>query len=211
MGASNCLITAGTYQNSLMTMGHATAAKKPAKKFHILHQRNFRKAADISEYGSPAENSVVAAAHSQQESCVMRKAVGQSINEAWREQNPEVDAHDFGIIHYACTFIQTSFRNLGIHMHKPKHVPVGSARACVHLDGPTPVAYDQLIAKIRRQLGRAIGAAAIDHDNFGPRRPSAQMVKKRADQRRLVADRNNDRELQLHSNIFLQSLSGGKS
>jgi hypothetical protein len=127
-------------------MDDATAAKKPAKKFHILHQWNFRKAADISEYGSPAENSVVATPHSQHKSCVMRKAVGQSINEAWREQNPEVAAHDFAIIHYACDFIETSFRNLGVHMHKPKHVPVSSARPCVHLDGPTPVDYHKLIA-----------------------------------------------------------------
>jgi hypothetical protein len=96
-------------------------------------------------------------------------------------------------------------------MHKPKHVPVGGARTCVHLDGPIPLAYDKLIAKTHSELGRAIAAPAIDDDNFCARRAFAQMPKKRAHQWRLVADRNNDRELQLHSNIFLQSLSSGKS
>jgi hypothetical protein len=48
---------------------------KAAKKFDVFHQGHLRKAANISEDSSPAEDSVVATSHSQQESGVMRKAV----------------------------------------------------------------------------------------------------------------------------------------
>jgi hypothetical protein len=50
-------------------------AMKPAKKFHIFHQRHRGKSADLKKRGSPAEDSMIAASHSEQNPCVMRETV----------------------------------------------------------------------------------------------------------------------------------------
>jgi glycerol-3-phosphate cytidylyltransferase-like family protein len=56
-------------------MFHMAAATESAKKFDIFHQGHLGKTADIEKSRSPAKNAVVAAAHSQQNACVMSKAV----------------------------------------------------------------------------------------------------------------------------------------
>jgi hypothetical protein len=51
------------------------AAMKPAKKFHIFHQRHRGKSANINKRGSTAEDSMIAASHSEQHACVMCETV----------------------------------------------------------------------------------------------------------------------------------------
>jgi hypothetical protein len=77
---------------------------KPAKKFHVFHQWNLGKSADVSERASPTKNSVIAASHSEQNPCVMRKTVCQSIQGVWRQSNPEKTSGDAPFSQYAGNF-----------------------------------------------------------------------------------------------------------
>jgi hypothetical protein len=67
----------------------------------------------------------------------------------------------------------------------------------------TALAHHKLIAKAGREINRAIGASAIGNDNLSARGSFAQVSQKSPYQRRLVEDRNNDRDL--HSNGFYNS------
>jgi hypothetical protein len=78
-----------------------------AKKFDVFHQRHLRKSAYIEKGTSPAEYAMIAAAYSQQNACVMSKAVREPINQALRQANSEVTANDLRIIHDARNLIQT--------------------------------------------------------------------------------------------------------
>jgi hypothetical protein len=120
---------------------------KQSKKFHIFHQGHSWKAADIQEDNASAEYPVVAASHSQQNSGVMRKTVGQPINRASRQANPKITASCIRIIQYARDFIQASLRDFGINMHKPEHFATRSTCTHVHLHSPIGFAPDELIAK----------------------------------------------------------------
>jgi hypothetical protein len=63
-------------------------------------------------------------------------------------------------------------------MDKPKDVATRGACTNIHLYCPIPLAYDNLIAKAPRQIGRAVGASTICNNNFRCRRSLAQMLKK---------------------------------
>jgi hypothetical protein len=151
---------------------------KPAEKFHIFHQRHLWKSSNAKESGSSAEYPVVAAAHSEQNASVMRKAVRQSINEASRQANPEVTANNVRIIHNARDLIQTSRRHFGIDMHKPKDFTAGDASASIHLHGPIAFTSDKLITKIGSEINGAIRASTVCNDDFGASRALAKMLKK---------------------------------
>jgi hypothetical protein len=75
-------------------VSHAAAAPKLTKKFYVLHQWHVREAANIDKYNSAAEYAVIAAAHSKQNACVVRKSVGPSINEPPWQPNPKETAND---------------------------------------------------------------------------------------------------------------------
>jgi hypothetical protein len=196
------LIAARAYQDSLVAVRHATAAMELAKKFYVFHQRHVRKAANVQEDSSPAEYAVIATSHSQQNACVMGKAVRESINQSLRQANPEVTADDIRLIHYAPDLIQASQWQFSIDMDEPKNLTARSACTGIHLYGPIRFASNKLIAKARGEVDRAIGTSAVrDNDlSFGP--SLAQMQKKWPYQQRLIKDRNNDRELR--SNAFLR-------
>jgi hypothetical protein len=87
---------------------HATTAVEPTEKFHIFHQRHLGESAYVEEGSSPAEYPVIAASHSQQNSCVMSKAVRESIDHASRQANPEVTANQLRMSHDIRNLIQTS-------------------------------------------------------------------------------------------------------
>jgi hypothetical protein len=129
---------------------------EPAKKFYVLHQWHVGKSANVEEGSSPAENAVVAASHSQQDSCVMSKAVSKSIDQASRQANPEVTASQLRISHDIRNLIQTSQWDLSINMQEPKHIAAGDARPSVHLPGTTALALDEPIAKSSSESSRAI-------------------------------------------------------
>jgi hypothetical protein len=78
--ASDCLVAARAYQDSLVAVCHATMAMELANKSNVFHQRHLGKSANVQEDSSPAEYAVIAASHSQQNACVMRKAIRESIN-----------------------------------------------------------------------------------------------------------------------------------
>jgi len=165
---------------------YATASVEPAKKFDVFHQRRLRKSANIEEGSSPAENAVIAASHSQQDPCVMSKAVRESINQTSRQANSEVTANDIRIIHDAPDLIQTLQWQFRIDMDKPKDFPAGSPCAGIHLHGATSLAFNELIAKFGSEPIGAIGAAAVCDNDLRFRRSLAQMLKKRPYQRCLV-------------------------
>jgi len=174
---------------------------EPAKKFDVFHQRHLRKSAYVEEGSSPAENAMIAASHSQQDPCVMTKAVRQSINQTSRQANSEVTANHIRITHHAPNLIQTSPGNFGIDMDKPKDFPAGSACAGIHLHGATSLAFNELIAKFGSEPSRAIGASAVCDNDLRFRRPLAKVPKKRPYQRCFVKNWDNDRDSR--SNAFL--------
>jgi hypothetical protein len=181
---------------------HTTTTVEPAKKFYIFHQRHVGKSAYVEEGSPPAEYPVIAAAHSQQNTCVMSKAVRESINHASREANSEVAANDIRIIHDAPDLIQALQWQFGVDMDKPKNLPARGARAGIHLPATTAIALDKLITKSGSEPICAIGASPVCNNDLRVRRSLAQMLKKRSYQRRLIEYRNNDRDLR--SNTFLQ-------
>jgi hypothetical protein len=175
---------------------------EPATKFDIFHQRHVGKSAYVKESSSPAEYPVIAAAHSQQNSCVMSKAVRESINHASRQANSEVTANDIRIIHDARDLIQTLQWQFRVDMDKPKNLPARGARANIHLPGTTGIARDKLITKPGSEPICAIGASAVCNNDLRFRRSLAKVLKKWSDQSCLVEYRNNDGEL--GSNTFFE-------
>ncbi len=149
-----------------------------AKKFHIFHQRHLGKSAYIEEGSSPAEYPVIAAAYSQQNACVMSKAVRESINQASRQVNSEVATNDIRIIHDARDLIQTLEWQFRIDMDKPKDLPARGARAGIHLSATTAIALDKLITKSGSEPICAIGASAVCNNDLRFRRSLAKMLKK---------------------------------
>jgi hypothetical protein len=55
-----------------------------AEEFNVFHQWHVWKTANIEKDISPAENPVIAASHTKQNSCIMRKAVRQSVQNTSR-------------------------------------------------------------------------------------------------------------------------------
>jgi len=105
----------------------------------------------------------------------MRNAVRQSINGASRQTNSEKTSRGLRVIHDLLDLLQTSPRNFGINMDKPKDVTARDACPSIHLYCSIALAYHKLIAKARREISRAIGASAIRDDNFSASRPLAQV------------------------------------
>jgi hypothetical protein len=121
---------------------------------------------------------VIAASHSHKDAGVMSKAVRKSINQAARQADSEVTANNLRVIHDALNLIQTSLRDFSVHVHEPKHVAAGSARAGIHLHGSIGFASNKLIAKARGKINRAIAASAVSDNNLSSGRSRAQMLKK---------------------------------
>src|SRR5262249_1358239 len=138
---------------------------------------------------------MVATTHSQKNPGVMRKTVGQSINRVSRQANPEVASDHFRIFHNTLDFIQRTPRNFSINMYKPKDVAARSMAASIHLYCPIGSAPNELIAKARTEISRAIRASAVDDNNLRFGRSITQMPKKWAYECRLIKGWNNNREL----------------
>jgi len=153
-------------------------AMELANKSNIFHQRHLGESADVQEDSSPAEYAVIAASHSQQKACVMRKTIRESINQPLRQANPEVTADDTRVIHYALDLIQTSQWQFSIDMDEPKDVTARSTRTDIHLYGPIRLASNKLIAKARGEIDRSIGTSAIGDNNLSFGRSLLQMQKK---------------------------------
>ena len=166
-----------------------------AIKFYVFHQRHFGKSAYIEKGTAPAEYAVITASNSQQNACVMSKAVRESINQAARQANSEVTAHDIRIVHDVRDLIQTFQWQPGIDMDKPKDLPARGERAGIHLPGTTAIALDQPITKSGGEPIRAVGTSAVGDNDLGFWRSLAKMLKKRVYQRRLVKNRDDDRDL----------------
>ena len=178
-------------------MHDATAVAKSPKKFHIFHERHVGKSPSVNKRCSPAEHSMIAASHPEQEPCVMRKAVRQSVyGRRGRQADPKETATDFWIAHYPPNLIQRFQRHFGVGMQKPQNIAACGIGSDVHLFRTAALAAsDNLIAEALRQLVGAVSARAIDDNNFRPTGSLAQIREKRAYQRRLIKDRNNNRDL----------------
>ena len=78
-------------------------------------------------------------------------------------------------------------------MQEPENIAAGRPGTGVHLYRTAALAApNKLIAKPCRKIIRAVGACAINHNDFRSRRSLAQMLEKRANQPGLIKDRNND-------------------
>jgi hypothetical protein len=83
-------------------------------------------------------------------------------------------------VHNAPDFVQALHRHFDIGVNKPEDLPVRGMRSGIHLPGTTALALNELIAGARRKLSGAIDTSAVGHNDFGSRRPLAQMLEKRA-------------------------------
>jgi hypothetical protein len=178
-------------------MHDATAAAKSPKKFHIFHERHVWKSPRVNKRTPPAEHSMIAASHPEQESCVMRKAIRQSVySRRGRQADPKKTATDFWIAHYPLNLIQRFQRHFGVCVQKPQNIAACGVGSGIHLFGTAALAAsDNLIAEALRQLVGAVSARAIDDNNFRPTGSLAQIREKWAYQQRLIKDRNNNRDL----------------
>ncbi len=127
----------------------------------------------------------------------MRKAVRQSVyGRRGRQADPEETGTDFWIAHYARNLIQGLQWHFGVCVQKPQNIAACGIGSGIHLFGTAALAApDNLIAEALRQLVGAVSARAIDDNNFRPTGSLAQIREKRAYQRRLIKDRNNNRDL----------------
>ena len=127
----------------------------------------------------------------------MRKAVRQSVyGRRGRQADPKETATDFWIAHYPPNLIQRFQRHFDVGMQKPQNIAAGGIGSDVHLFRTAALAAsDNLIAEALRQSVGAVSARAIDDNNFRPTGSLAQIREKRAYQRRLIKDRNNNRDL----------------
>jgi hypothetical protein len=175
-------------------MHDATAAAKSPKEFHIFHERHVWKSPSVNKRGSPAEHPMIAASHPEQEPCVMRETVRQSVySRRARQTDPKETTADFWIAHYPPNFTQRFQRHFGVGMQKPQNIAACRVGSDIHLFGTAALAAsDNLIAKSLRLLVGAVGARAIDDNNFRPTGSLAQIREKRAYDRRLIKDRNNN-------------------
>src|SRR5207253_9728543 len=126
--ASDCFISAWACHNSLLTTHYASAVTKPAKKFHIFHQRHHGKSANINKCSLPAEHSMIPASDSEQHACVMHESVREPINGVCWQVNAEIAAGDGPVIQYPRNFRYTFLRHFGIYVHEPKDVAGRRAR-----------------------------------------------------------------------------------
>jgi hypothetical protein len=173
-----------------------------AIKFYVFHQWYIGKSAYIEKGASPAEYSVIAAAHSQQNARVMGKGVRESVNQASRQANSEVTASDIQIVHDVGDLIQTLHRQSCIDMDKPKNFPPRGDRAGIHLPATTALTLDKPITKSGSEPLCAIGASAVCNNDLRFRRSLAKVLKEGPYQWRLVKNRDDDREPRF--NAFLR-------
>jgi hypothetical protein len=66
-------------------------------------------------------------------------------------------------------------------------------RRRIHLPGTPLLARNEPVANVGSEISRAIGASTIGYNNFRSRRSLPQVREKSSYQRRLVENRNNDR------------------
>jgi hypothetical protein len=138
---------------------------------------------------------MIAASHSEQNPCVMRKTVRQPINQPSRQANPKIAADNIRMLHDARDLIQTLQWHFDIRVDKPKDLPVRGMCPGIHLHGTTPLTRNKPIAMTCSDFSGAIRTSAIGNNDFRSGRSLAQVREEASYQRRLVEDGNNDRKL----------------
>src|SRR5438046_3367935 len=77
-------------------------------------------------------------------------------------------------------------------MKKPKDITTGYARTSIHLHGTIPPRPDNPVGKFFAEFVCPVAASAVHDNDFRFRCSLANMLKKRADQRRFVRHRHDD-------------------
>lgn len=97
----------------------------------------------------------------------MGQAIADPINEIRaRNANAKETAHYPSVAERARDFVGRSRRNCRIRVKEPKDITSRSARAGIHLSGPTCGRLQHAITQRRRIIGRCIGTGSIDNENF---------------------------------------------
>ena len=149
----------------------------------------------------PAENAVIAAAHSQHQSRVMAETVRQSVDGIFsRQSNAKKTADYLPILQCVLDFLRRSFWNFSIDMEKPEHVAASPSYPCVHLHAAIRAGLYDPIAKLGSSFGCSIRARPIDHDYLCFRRTFSKVGEEIADERGFIENRDNDRNL--HAGIL---------
>src|SRR5262249_40410642 len=163
-------------------MHDAAAATKLPKEFHIFHERHVWKSPSLNKHCSPAEHSMIAASNPEQQPCIMRKAVRQSVYcRGGGQADPKETTANLWIAHYTVNLIQRFPRPSGVRMQNPEDIAASRRRSHVHLFRTAAFATsDKLIAEALRQVIGAVSARAIDDNNFRTTGSIAQVREKRA-------------------------------
>src|SRR6266516_3257293 len=77
-------------------------------------------------------------------------------------------------------------------MKKPKPITTGYTCPGLHLHGAIPPRPDKPVGKFFGEFGCPVAASAVRDNDFRVRRSLADMLEKRADQRRFVPRRHDD-------------------
>jgi hypothetical protein len=80
-----------------------------------------------------------------------------------------------------------------VRVHEPKNVPVRDLSAGIHLSRPPASCLRNVVGEAVAKRLRSIGAASVHDDDLGGGRDQAQMLQERADNRRFIQDRDNNR------------------
>jgi hypothetical protein len=124
---------------------------------------------------------MIAASDPEQEPCVMRKAVRQSVySRRGRQANSKKTTANVWIAHDPLNLSQRFHRHFGVRMQKPEDIAACSIGSDVHLFRTAAFATpDELIAEAQRQPISAVSARAIDDYNFRATGSFAQIREKR--------------------------------
>jgi hypothetical protein len=187
--------------DSFFQHGNAAAPPKFAKELDVFHESDLGKSAQVFKDIAPTEHAVIAAAHSQRQPRVMPETVRQSIDGIFsRQPDAEETAYYLSILQCLFDFVRRAGRNFSINMEKPENVAASDSCAGAHLHGAIGGSRYELIAKSGGKIGRPVGAAPIDHDDFRSCCALAKVREKISNEQRFIKDGNNDRNL--HAQIL---------
>jgi hypothetical protein len=198
------LVAARTNDDALRNYHYTTRAPKFAKKFNVFHQIEFRKTIYLRKDFAPAEKTVIAAAHSQQQSGVMTETVSQSINGiSPRNSDAKKSAGNVSILQSLFHFSDRSGWHLSIGMKKPENTSARDLGTRIHLPTAIWSCLHNTIAMVLRRIDRSIIARAICDNHFRVRGTFAQVAKKFVNKSLFVQDRNDNRNLHLLSQLLV--------
>jgi hypothetical protein len=201
------LVAARTGDDTLRNYHYTARAPKFAKKFNVFHQSDLRKTAHPRKNFAAAEKTVIATAHSQQQTGVMTETVGQSINGiSLGNSDAKKPAGNVPILQSLFDFSECCGWHFSIGMKKPENIAARDPSPRVHLCTAIWFCLHKTIAMVLRQIDRFIIARAICNNHFRVRGTFTQVAKKLVNKSLFVQDRNDNGNLDSLSQLLVSRI-----